>query len=131
MGLRELNIDGLINNGALSSAVAEADSRKIRQLAPHKILSESAPPEFLFLIDNGQREAPMTIVEVQIEVGDITFRGKFSVMKNLTRPLIVLRFLQHSITKLGNCPGKLNFPFFLDATQKCRQNILQRNQADT
>ena len=35
----ELNIDGLINTGALSSANSEADLRKIRLLAPHTILN--------------------------------------------------------------------------------------------
>ena len=35
----ELNIDGLIDTGALSGAFPVADLRKIRLLAPHKILN--------------------------------------------------------------------------------------------
>ena len=40
MDFGELNIDGLIDTGALSSAIPEADLRKIRLLAPHTILNE-------------------------------------------------------------------------------------------
>ena len=46
MDFGELNIDGLIDTGALSSAIPEADLRKIRLLAPHTILNEGPPPEF-------------------------------------------------------------------------------------
>ena len=35
MDFGELNIDGLIDTGTLSSAIPEADLRKIRSLAPH------------------------------------------------------------------------------------------------
>ena len=38
MDFGELNIDGLIDTGALSSAIPEADLRKNRLLAPHTIL---------------------------------------------------------------------------------------------
>ena len=50
----ELNIDRLIDTGALASAVPEADSRKIRLLAPHTILNEGPPPEFQIMVANGQ-----------------------------------------------------------------------------
>ena len=85
MDFGELNIDGLIDTGALSSAIPEADLRKIRLLAP---------------------------VELQFEVGDITFREKFIVMTNLTSPLIGLLFLQRNSTILDMRQGILNFPFF-------------------
>ena len=74
MDFGELNIDGLIDTGALSSAISEADLRKIRLLAPHTILNEGPPPEFQFMVANGQLEAPIATVELQFEVGDITFR---------------------------------------------------------
>ena len=45
MEFGELNIDGLIDTGALSSAIPEADLRKIRLLAPHTIINEGPPPE--------------------------------------------------------------------------------------
>ena len=46
MDFGELKIDGLIDTGALSSTIPEADLRKIRLLAPHTILNEGPPPEF-------------------------------------------------------------------------------------
>ena len=103
MDFGELKIDGLIDTGALSSAIPEADLRKIRLLAPHKILNEGPPPEFQIMVANGQLEAPIATVELQFEVGDITFREKFIVMTNLTSPLIVILDMRQGI---------LNLPFF-------------------
>ena len=112
MDFRELNIDGLIDTGALSSAIPEADLRKIRLLAPHTILNNGPPPEFQIMVANGQLEAPIATVEFQFEVGDITFREKFIIMTNLTNLLIGLFFLQRNSTILGMRQGILNFPFF-------------------
>ena len=112
MDFGELNIDGLIHTGALSSATPEADLRKIRLLAPHTILSEGPPLEFQFMVANGQLEAPIATVELQFEVGDITFREKIIVMTNLTSPSIGLLFLQRNSTILDMRQGILNFPFF-------------------
>ena len=112
MDFEELNIDGLIHTGALSGAISEADLRKIRFLAPHTILNEGPPPEFQIMVANGQLEAPIATVELQFEVGDITFREKFIVMTNLTSPLIGLLFLQRNSTILDMRQGILNFPFF-------------------
>ena len=112
MEFRELNIDGLIDTGALSSAISEADLHKNRLKAPHTILNEDPPPEFQVMVANEQLEAPVATVELQIEVGDITFRKKFIVMTNLTSPLICLLFLQRNSTILDMRQGILNFPFF-------------------
>ena len=65
MDFGELNIDGLIDKGALSTAIPEADFRKIRLLAPHTILNEGPPPEFQIMVANGQLEAPIATVELQ------------------------------------------------------------------
>ena len=112
MDFGELNIDGLIDTGALSSVIPEADLRKTRLLAPHTILNEGPPPEFQIMLANGQLEAPIATVELQFEVGDITFREKFIVMTNLPSPLIGLLFLQRNSTILDMHQGILNFPFF-------------------
>ena len=112
MDFGELNIDGLIDTGASSSDIPEADLRKIRLLAPHTILNEGPPPEFQIMAANGQLEAPIATVELQLEVGDITFREKFIVMTNLTSPLIRLLFLQRNSTILDMRQGILNFTFF-------------------
>ena len=90
MDFGKLNIDGLIDTGALSGAIPEADSRKIRLLALQTILNEGPPPEFQVMVANGQLEAPIATVELQFEVGDITFREKIKVMTNLTSSLIGL-----------------------------------------
>ena len=113
MDFGELNIDGLIDMGALSSAIPQADLHKIRLLAPHTKLNEGPPPEFQIMVANGQLEAPIATVELQFEVGDITFREKFIVMTNLTSPLIGLLFPQRNSTILDMRQGTLNFPFFL------------------
>ena len=112
MDFGELNIDGLIDTGVLWGAIPEADLRKIRLLAPHTKLNEGPTPEFLIMVGNGQLEAPIATVELQIEVGDITVREKFIVMTNLTSPLIGLLFLQRNSTILDMRQGILNFPFF-------------------
>ena len=112
MVFAELNIDGLMDTGALSSAIPEANSRKIRLLAPHTKLNEDPPPEFQFMVANGQLEALIPTKELQFEVGDITFREEFIVMTNLTNPLIGLLFLQRNSTILDMRQGNLNFPFF-------------------
>ena len=46
MDFGEINIDGLIDTGALSGGIPEADFNKIRILAPQTILNEGSPPEF-------------------------------------------------------------------------------------
>ena len=112
MDFGELNIDGLIDTGVLSCAIPEADLRIIRLLAPHTILSEGPPPELQITIANVHLEAPIATVELQFEVGDITFREKFIVMTNLTSPLIGLLFLQRNSIVLDMRQGILNFPFF-------------------
>ena len=112
MDFGELNINGLIDTSALSSAIPEANLRKIRLLAPHTILNEAPPPEFQIMVANGQLEAPTATVELQFEVGDITFRENFIVLTNLTSPLIGLLFLQRNSTILDMRQVILNFPFF-------------------
>ena len=112
MDFGELNIDRLIDEGALSSAIPEADLRKIRLLDTHTILNEGPPPEFQIMVANGQLEAPIATVELQFEVGDITFRENLIVMTNLSSPLIGLVFLQRNTTILDMRQGILNFPLF-------------------
>ena len=112
MDFGEFNIDGLIDTGVLSSAIPEADLRTFRLLAPHTILNGGPPPEFQIMVANEQLEAPIATIELQFEVGDITFREKFIVMTKLISPLIGLLFLQRNSTILYMRQGILNFPFF-------------------
>ena len=64
------------------------------------------------MVANGQLEAPIATVELEFEVGDITFRDKYIVLTNLTSPLIDLLTLQRNSTTLDMRHGILNFPFF-------------------
>ena len=112
MDLGELNIDGLIDTGAVASSIPKADLRKVQLLAPQAILSESPPPEFQIMVANGQLEAPIATVEMQFEVGDIAFRENFILITNLTSPLTGLLFLQRNSTILDMRQGILNFPLF-------------------
>ena len=64
------------------------------------------------MVANGELEAPIATVELQFEVGDITFREKFILMTNLTSSLIGLLFLQRNSAILDMRQGILNFPFF-------------------
>ena len=112
MDFEELNIDRLIDTGVLSGAIPEADLRKFRLLAPHSIINEGPPPEFQIMLAKRQLEVPTATVELQFEVGDITFKEKFIVMTNLTSPFIGLLFLQRNSTILDMRQGILNFPCF-------------------
>ena len=108
----ELTLDGLVDTGALSSAIPEADLRKIRLLAPQSIIKEGPAPNFQIMVANGQLETPKSTVELKFEVGDIDFHEIFIVMEKLTSPLIGLSFLQRNNTILDMRQGILNFPFF-------------------
>ena len=86
MDIRELNIDGLIDTGALSSVNPKAELRKIRLLVLHTKLNEDPPLEFQHKVDNGQLEPTVARVELQVKKGDKTFREKNIVMKKLYKP---------------------------------------------
>ena len=112
MDFGELTLDGLVDTGALSSAVPESDLRKIRLLAPQSIVKEGPAPNFQIMVAIGQLETPKSTVELKFEVGDIEFHEIFIVMEKLTSPLIGLSFLQRNNTILDMRQGVLNFPFF-------------------
>ena len=111
MDFGELTIDGLIDTGALSSAMPEMDLRKIR-LSPHSVIREGPPPNFQIMVANGQLETPKSTIELNFEIGDIEFLEVFIVMEHLTGPIIGLMFLQRNHTVLDMRQGILNFPFF-------------------
>ena len=108
----ELNIVGLIDKGALSNSIREANLRKIRLLAPQARLKEGPPHKFQIMVANGQIEASIATVELNFEVSDITFRETFRVMVNLTSPLNGSPFLQRNSTILDKPQGVPKIPFF-------------------
>ena len=112
MDFGELTLDGLVDTGALSNTIPEADLRKIRLLAPQSIVKEGPAPNFQIMVANGHLETPKSTVELKFEVGDIEYHEIFIVMEKLTSPLIGLSFLQRNNTILDMRQGVLFFPFF-------------------
>ena len=112
MDFGELKLDGLVDMGALSSAIPEADLRKIPLLTPQSITKEGPAPNFQIMVANGQLETPKSTVELKFEVEDIDFHEIFIVMEKLTSLLIGLSFLQRNNTILDMRQKILNFPIF-------------------
>ena len=128
MDFGELTIDGLIDTGALSSAIPEMDLRKIRLLSPQSVIREGPPPNFKIMVANGQLETPKSTIELKFEVGDIEFYEIFIVMEHLTGPIIGLMFLQRNHTVLDMRQGILNFSFFsmqLNTADHKYSNVLE------
>ena len=100
MEVGELTLDGLVETVALSSAIPEADLRKIRLLAPQSITMESTAPNLQIMVANGQLETPTITVELKFVVGDIDFHRIFIVTEALTNPLIGLSILQRNNSML-------------------------------
>ena len=71
MDFGELIIDGLFDTGAHSSAIPEADLKKIRLLATQSIIKEGPTPSFQIVVANGDLETPKRTVELKFEVRDI------------------------------------------------------------
>ena len=112
MDFGELTLDGLIDTGAHSSAIPEADLRKIRLLAPQSIVKEGPAPSFQIMVANGDLETTKSTLQLKFEVGDIEFHEIFIVMEKLSSTIIGLMFLQLNHTVLDMRQGILSFPFF-------------------
>ena len=65
----DLITDSLIDTGAISSAISEADLEKTQQLTPQNILKECHPPDFQSMVANRELETPIATREMQFEVG--------------------------------------------------------------
>ena len=82
MDFGELTLDGLIDTGAHSSAIPEADLRKIRLLAPQSIVKVGPATSFQIMVANGDLETPKRTVELKFEVGE--FHESFIVKEKLS-----------------------------------------------
>ena len=71
-----------MDSGAHSSAIPEADLRKIQLLAPQSIVKEGPAQFFQILVANGDLETPKSTVELEFE--DIEFHEIFIVMEKLS-----------------------------------------------
>ena len=110
MGFEKLTLDGLIDTGALTSAISEQDLNKMKLLAPEAITDTSPAPIFQILEANGQLETPIGTICLTFEKADFMFKENFIVMKVLPNPLIGLCFLKKIIAIFDIRQGVLPFP---------------------
>ena len=106
MGFQKLTLDGLIDTGALTSAISE-----IKLLANEAIKETGPPPNFQIMVANGQLEVPIGTVLLQFEVADFMLKENFIIMKNLPNPLLGLCFLQKNNAIFDVNQGILTFPY--------------------
>ena len=107
----ELTSNGLVDTGALSSAIPENDLGKFQLIAPQSKTKKNPAPNFKIMVANRQVETPNSTVEVKFEVGGINFHEIFIVMEQITSPLIGLSVFQRNNTIPDLRQGVLNFPF--------------------
>ena len=111
MDFEKLTLDGLIDTGALTSAISEQDLNKIKLIANEAIKDTGPPPNFQIMVANGQLEVPIGTVLLEIEVADFMLRENFIIMKNLPNPLIGLCFLRRNNAVFDVTQGILTFPY--------------------
>ena len=93
MYFEKLTLNGLIDTGALTSAISEQYLNKIKLLANEAIKETGPPPNFQNMVANRQLEIPIGTVLLELEVADVMLKENFIIMKNLTNPPIGLCFL--------------------------------------
>ena len=111
MDFMKLTLDGLIDTGALTSAISEQDLNKIKLLSNEAIKDTGPAPNFRIMVANGQLERPIGTVLLQFEVADFQFQENFIVMKVLPNPLIGLCFLQRHHAMFDIRQGIITFPY--------------------
>ena len=110
MDFEKLTFDGLIDTGALTSAISEQDLNKIKLIANEAIKDTGPMPNFQIMVDNGQLEVPIGTVLLEFEVADFILRENFIIMKNFPNPLIGLCFLRRNNAVFDVTQGILTFP---------------------
>ena len=111
MDFAELKIDGPLESSALSSAIAEADLRTTRLLAPHTILNEGLPPEFQNGVANRQLDHLLQQQNCHSNMMAL-LSEKLMVKTNFTSPSTGLLFLQRNNTEHDLCEGIRKFSIF-------------------
>ena len=111
MDFEKLTLDGLIDTGALTSAISEQDLNKIKLIANEAIKDSGPPPNFQIMVANGQLEVPIGTVLLEFEVADFMLRENFIIMRNLPNPLIGLCFLRRNNAVFDVTQGILTFPY--------------------
>ena len=91
---QKLTLDGLIDAGALTSAISETDLNKVELLSNEAIKDTGPAPNFQIMVASGQLERPTGAVLLDFEVADFQFQENFFALRTLPNPLIGLCFLQ-------------------------------------
>ena len=86
MDFEKLTLDGLIDTGALASAISEQDLNKIKLLANEATKETGPPPNFQIMVANGQLEVPIGTVLLEIEVADFMLKEKFHYNEKPPKP---------------------------------------------
>ena len=111
MDFEKLTLDGLIDTGALTSAISEQDLNKNKLLANEAFKKTGPPPNFQIMVANGQLEVPIGTVLLEFEVADFMLKENFIIMKNLPNPLKGLCFLRRNNAIFDVNQGILTFPY--------------------
>ena len=107
----KITFDGLIDTGALTSAISEQDLNKIKLPANEAIKETGPPPNFQIMVANGQQEVPIDTVLLEFEVADFILKKNFIIMKTLPNPLIGLCFLRRNNAFFDVTQDILTFPY--------------------
>ena len=110
MNFGDVLLDGLVDTGALTSAISQSDLNQISLLSQEAVLNTGPAPAFRIMVANGQLEDPISTVELKFKVADFSFHERFIVMKTLANPLVGLCFLQRNHAIFDTRQGILTFP---------------------
>ena len=111
LDFEKLTLDGLIDTGALTSAISEADLNKMKLLSNEAIKDSGPAPNFQIMVAIGQIERPIGTVLLESEVADFQFQEIFIVMKILPNSLIGLSFLQRHKALFNIRQGIITIPY--------------------
>ena len=78
MDFKKFTLDGLIDTGALTSAISDQDINKIKLLANEATKETGPPPNFQIKVANRQLEVPIGTVLLEFEVPDFMLKENFS-----------------------------------------------------
>ena len=89
MDFEKQTLDGLIDTGALTSAISEENLNKSKRFSNEAKKVTKPAPNFQIMVANGQLERPIGNVLLQFEVADFQFIENFIVVKILPKSLMV------------------------------------------
>ena len=106
----DLTVDALVDSGAYVSAIVQKGPDRIKQQSPSNILKTDDPPNFQIQVANGHLGKPKATTTLKFDIGNHNFPELFVVMKNLTGPIIGLRFIRHNSVVIDTTHGLIHFP---------------------